>query len=187
MKVVWLCCALLLLSVVNCGEVRCQNQPKLALDSTKPFVYLKFDHSGPRQPQEPDEPSQGLWLRLVNNSVLPIFMRVHSSLTDPAMTILEDIVTPRIRTIPKTGFVDYGPMPHGYATAADVTSILTLKPGESVLFSVPVNHVAPGWFLQVGFQFDLPPVEHGAAQPVCYAGFDWDDIPEKAHWLPTSQ
>jgi len=103
------------------------------------------------------------------------------------MTILEDIVTPRIRRIPKTGFVDYGPMPQGYATAADVTSILTLNPGESALFSVPVNHVAPGWFLQVGFQFDLPPVEHGVAQPVCYAGFDWDDIPEKSHWVPTSR
>jgi hypothetical protein len=48
-------------------------------------------------------------------------------------------------------------MPHGYATAADVTSILTLQPGENVLFSVPVNHVAPVWFLQVAFQFDLPP------------------------------
>ncbi len=103
------------------------------------------------------------------------------------MTILEDVVTPRIRTIPKTGFVDYGPMPHGYATAADVTSILTLQPGENVLFSVHVNHVAPGWFLQVAFQFDLPPVKDGAAQPVCYAGFDWDDIPEKSRWLLSSR
>jgi hypothetical protein len=158
MKVVWLCCVVLLFSVVNCRESRCQNQPKLALDSTKPFVYVKFDHSGPRPPLTPDEPSQGLWLSLVDNSVLPIVMRAHDSLTNPPMTILEDIVTPQIRMIPKTGFVDYGRMPHGYATAAGVTSILTLKPGESVLFSVPVNHVAPGWFLQVdlGTQLTLP-------------------------------
>jgi hypothetical protein len=78
-------------------------------------------------------------------------------------------------------------MPHGYATAVDVTSILTLQPGENVLFSVPVNHVASGWFLQVVFQFDLPPVKNGAAQPVSYAGFDWDDIPEKCRWVPSSR
>ena len=186
MRVKHLCGALALLIIVDSFHgARCQNQPKLALDSTKPFVYVKFDHSGPRSPQRSDEPSQGLWLRLVNNSVLPIFMRVHSSIDDPEMTILEDVVTPQIRRIPKTGFVDYGPMPHGYATAADVTSVLTLKPGENVLFSVPVNHVAPGWFLQVAFQFDVPPVEHGAAQPVCYAEFDWDDIPEKSRWAPS--
>ena len=187
MKVSHLYCALALLSASNCPVAQCQTHPKLALDSTKPFAYVKFDHTGPRQPLRPDEPSQGLWLRLVNNSVLPISMRVHGSLTDPEMTILEDVVTPRMRTIPKAGFVDYGPMPHGYATAADVTSILTLQPGENVLFSVPVNHVAPGWFLQVAFQFDLPPVKHGAAQPVCYAGFDWDDIPEKSRWVPSSR
>ncbi len=186
MRVKHLCGALALLIIVDSFHgARCQNQPRLALDSTKPFVYVKFDHSGPRSPQRSDEPSQGLWLRLVNNSALPIFMRFHSSIDDPQMTILEDVVTPQIRRIPKTGFVDYGPMPHGYATAADVTSVLTLKPGENVLFSVPVNHVAPGWFLQVAFQFDVPPVEHGAAQPVCYAAFDWDDIPEKSRWAPS--
>lgn len=186
MKAVCLCGTLLFLGLVSCREVRCQNQPRFALDSTKPFVYVVFDHSAPRPSLTPDEPSQGLWLRLVNNSVLPIFMRAHDSLTNPVMTILEDVITPRVRMIPRTGAVDYGPMPHGYATAVDVTSILTLQPGESVLFSVPVNHVAPGWFLQVGFQFDLPPVEHGAAQPVCYAAFDWDDIPEKSRWVPRS-
>lgn len=59
--------------------------------------------------------------------------------------------------------------------------------GRSVRFGAPVNHVAPGWFLQVAFPFDLPPVRDGAAQPVCYAGFDWDDIPEKSRWLTRSR
>lgn len=137
-------------TVTSASQTTANMMPFTVGDSAR--VTDNPDHSGPSQPLEPDEPSQGLWLRLVNNSVLPIFMRVHSPLADPTMTILEDIVTPRIRTMPRTGFVDYGPMPHGYATASDVTSILTLNPGESVLFSVPVNHVAPGWFLQVAFQ-----------------------------------
>jgi hypothetical protein len=173
-------CAVGLLGLISCHAARPQTNPKLALDTTKPFVYIEFDHTGPREPLRPDELARGLWLRLVNNSILPIIVRAHSSITDPDMTILEDVITPQMRTIPKSGLPDYGPMPRGYATGSDVTSLLTVNPGKEVLFSVPVNHVGPGWFLQVPFQFDLPPAKGGAAQPVCYAAFTWDDIPEKS-------
>jgi len=171
-----------ILAMATCHTAQPQASPKLTLDATKPFVYIGFDHTGPREPLRPDELARGLWLRLVNNSVLPIIVRAHSSITDPDMTILEDVITPQMRTIPKSGLPDYGPMPRGYASGSDVTSLLTINPGKGVLFSVPVNHVGPGWFLQVSFQFDLPPTEHGAAQPVSYAGFTWDDIPAKLRW-----
>jgi len=174
--------AMSILAIVGCRVAQAQTSPKLALDAAKPFVYIEFDHTGPREPLRPDEVARGLWLRLVNNSVLPIILRAHSSITDPEMTILEDVIVPQMRMIPKSGLPDYGPMPRGYATGSDVTSLLTINPGKGVLFSVPVNHVAPGWFLQVSFQFDLPPTEHGAAQPVCYAAFAWDDIPERLRW-----
>jgi hypothetical protein len=173
-------CAVGLLGLINCHAARPQTSPKLALDAAKPFVYIEFDHSGPREPLRPDEPSRGLWLRLVNNSVFPIMLRVHGSLTDPDTPVLQDIITPQMRMIPKAGLPDYGPMPRGYATGSDVASLLTINPGKEVLFSVPVNHVGPGWFLQISFQFDLPPVKGGASQPVCYAAFAWDDIPEKS-------
>jgi hypothetical protein len=168
------------LAITSGGTARPQTDTILARDATMPFVYIEFDHAGPRQPLEPDEPSRGLWLRFVNNSVFPIVLRVHGSPTDPDMPIVQDIITPQTRMIPKSGLPDYGPMPSGYATGSDVASLLTINPGKGVLFSVPVNHVAPGWFLQVPFQFDLPPVKGGAAQPVCYAAFTWDDIPDKS-------
>jgi hypothetical protein len=171
--------AVALFGVINCRAARPQTPPQLARDTAKPFVYIEFDHAGPRQPLEDGEPPRGLWLRLVNNSVFPILVRVHGSLTDPEMTILEDVVTPQIRRMPKSGPRDYGPMPNGYASAVDAASRQTIAPGKEVLFSVPVNHVAPGWFLQVSFQFDLSPAKDGAAQPVCYAAFAWDGIPEK--------
>jgi len=186
MKLVWLSCALLFFSVVSCPGGRCQTEPKLALDSTKPFAYIEFDHTGPRQPLEPEEPKRGLWLRLVNNSVLRIKLRVHGSPFED-LPVVQDIITPQIRRIPKSGLPDYGPMPRGYTSAVDVASLLTIEPGKEITFSVPVNHVAPGWFLQVSFEFDLPPTEHGAAQPLCYAAFAWEDIPEKSRWVPNSQ
>ncbi len=174
--------AVALVAILSCHAAQPQAAPKLARDTTKPFVYIQFDHTGSRQPESSDEPSRGLWLRLVNNSVFPITVRVRNSGTDPDRTIVEDIIAPEIRRIPKSGFVDYGPMPNGYASAVDVVGSETVDPGKELLFSVPVNHVAPGWFLQVPFQFDLPPVKDGAAQPVCYAAFTWDDIPEKLRW-----
>jgi hypothetical protein len=60
MKVRHVWCALALLSAFNCTVAQCETRPKLALDGTKPFAYVKFDRTGPRQPLRPDEPSQGL-------------------------------------------------------------------------------------------------------------------------------
>jgi hypothetical protein len=175
----------LLVAVLLCGILSDhaavpQTAPKLTLDTTKPFAYIEFDHTGHRVPEADDEPSKGLWLRLVNNSVFPILVRVHNSQTVSDRMIIEDLVTAfQIRRIPKSGFVDYGPMPMGYTSASDVAGTEKIDPGKEFLFSVPTNHVAPAWYLQVPFQFDLPPTKHGAAQPICYAAFTWDDIPEK--------
>jgi hypothetical protein len=173
------CGVLAFISILNCQNVRCQQQPKFVLDSTKPFAYIQFDHTGPRVPEFDDEPSKGLWLRLVNNSTLPILVRVHSSQTARDRTIVEDVVKAfEIRRITESGVRDYGPMPMGYASASDVAGTERIDPGKDFVFSVPTNHVAPAWYLQVPFQFDLPPTKHSAAQPICYAAFEWDDIPK---------
>jgi hypothetical protein len=41
----------------------------------RPYVYLEFDHIGPRIPRREDEPQQGIWLRLHNNCTEPIEVR----------------------------------------------------------------------------------------------------------------
>jgi hypothetical protein len=158
----------------------------LVLNATKPFVYIEFDHIGQRIPEVDDESPRGLWLRLVNNSVFPILVRVHNSETVKDRTIVEDVVTAfQTRRIPRAGFGDYGAKPMGYTSALDVAGTEKLDPGKTFLFSVPTNHVAPTWYVQVPFQFDLPPTIH--AQPVCYAAFEWEDIPEKFRWASDSR
>lgn len=188
MRIRRMCAAGTLLSIFICHDASCQNQQKLALDSRKPFAYIEFDHTGGRQAEADNEPSQGLWLRLVNNSVFPILVRVHNSETVSDRIIVEDVVTSyQIRRIPKSGPIDYGPMPKGYTSALDVAGTDRVDPGKEIVFSVPLNHVSPAWYLQVPFQFDLPLTEHGAAQPVCYAAFEWDNIPEKSRGVPTTR
>ena len=93
-----------------------QTPPKLAIDATRPIVYIEFDHAGPRAPVLGGEPNRGLWLRLVNNSVLAINVRANGTSTDPEMTILPDVITPRMVPIPENG-LPRQKMPRGYGSS----------------------------------------------------------------------
>lgn len=169
-----LAASIVFVTAIGAHALRAQSTATVSLDPTKPFVYIKFDHAGPRQRVEDGEPDQGLWLRLVNNSILPVEVRVNAAATDPEMTLLPDYVTPRIIPIPKSGSSSHETMPRGYSF--HVSTLTTIDPGKDILFSVPVNHVRPGWFLQVPFQLVLAPVQAGV-QPVCLAPFNWENIP----------
>lgn len=46
------------------------------IDPSKPYVYLKVDHIGPRTPDSDDEPVTGIYLKLVNNCRLPIIVNI---------------------------------------------------------------------------------------------------------------
>jgi len=158
------------------GAVMMQSQTprKLALDTTRPIVYIEFDHAGPREPIEEGEPAQGLWLRLVNNSVASIEVETIETTTKSKLIILPDVITPIDRSIPRSG-LSPEKMPAGYASGMGTTKIIA--PAKDLVFSVPANHVSPNWFMQVPFHFSLPPVQQGG-QPLCYAGFIWEDLPE---------
>lgn len=164
----------LLLVHLAAAQIPAGRTVNLALDSTKPIVYIAFDHAGPRQPVEQGEPDQGLWLRLVNNSALPIEVRANGTATDPEMTILPDTITRRMVPISMSSAVREK-MPRGYSYG--MGTLITIDSGKSLVFSVPANHVSPAWFLQVPFYFSLPPEKEGV-QPVCLAGFVWEDVPE---------
>lgn len=51
-------------------------QAQLALDPAKPYLYIELDHRGDRQTEGRSEPS--LWLRLVNNSSIPVEIVTYS-------------------------------------------------------------------------------------------------------------
>lgn len=149
--------------------------PKLVLDGAKPIVYIELDHIGPRPPVEGDEPDRGLWLRLVNNSVVPIEVHSMGTSTDPELTLLPDEIVGRETRIEKSDAPE-PTMPMGYSTG-HIFSTELIESGKGMLFSVPVTHVGRSWYFQVPFRFHLPPIKHGA-QPLSYAQFTLEDIPE---------
>ncbi|SRR6266436_849858 len=162
------------------------------IDSSKHYVYLKFDHVGDREPLSADEPSKGLWLRLVNNCRIPITVAIfntENASPDAGIGIYDEVVSHPSR-LPILHFPSRpserrskpaAPVqeqaPEGYSLA-DAFSTTTIAPGESLLFNFPLNHVGPSWGLQIRFYFELPGDSYGTG-PYSVVSFDWQDIPEK--------
>ncbi len=72
------CCLFVIVccSVPVCAQARSVNGDTsgstFLIDSTKPYVYLEMDHIGRRNALLSGESEQGIWLRLHNNSNVPI-------------------------------------------------------------------------------------------------------------------
>jgi hypothetical protein len=162
-----------------------------ALDKSKAYVYLEFDHVGVRKPLQKGEPRRGLWLRIVNNCQLPIRIGTFGITTgDPGVGILDEVVSEGggVRTEQNAVLEEMGsgsqtdapsppssiPIPEGYS--AEVHSVTTIAPGKNVLFSIPTDHVGLGWFMRVRFTLDLGNPQIGNA-PYSYVDFYYSQIP----------
>ena len=185
----FLCSALAL----TASAVPVQVQKKAStfvIDQAEPYVYLKFDHIGKRQPLSSRETDKGLWIRLANNCRVPIIVVTFDPETkDPGSGVYDEIVPVDLNAPPLGHGVRAGEnastpaqernetIPEGYS-AGDVLATTTIAPGTSLLLNLPANHVGPSWRLQIRFYFDLPRSSYGSG-PYGVVSFGWQDIPEK--------
>jgi hypothetical protein len=65
-------------------------------------------------------------------------------------------------------------MPHGYKS--EVSSFVTIRPGQKIYFSFPLNHVGKTWHFEIPFRFALEK-QGPYREPVSYLAFFWDDLP----------
>jgi hypothetical protein len=150
------------------------------IDKSKPYVYLKFDHLGPREPLKYGESSKGIWLRLVNNCYLPIRIRVYGVGT-PGGGIGVDFNVVRVPMHILSDNEPTGDLPSGYSTENGGTQ--TIAPSKDLMFNVPVGSVTKAWYIEVGFNFVLSEPGHGAYHPHSVADFRWDNIPQEDRTL----
>lgn len=155
------------------------------LDSSKPYVYLAFDHAGDRTPVYPSEDKKGIWLRFVNNCRIPVAIKTFDPGTeDPGVGVQHEVVpiqsasfgeTPSLTNKADRGGsrTDLKP-PEGYS--AELATLKIVEPGESVLFSVPLDHLSPYWHLRVQFTLDVS--GQRGDQPYSYVEFYWDKLPK---------
>jgi|WetSurMetagenome_2_1015567.scaffolds.fasta_scaffold57805_1 hypothetical protein len=153
------------------------------LNSSKPYVYLEFDHAGDRMPIYPNESKKGIWLKFVNNCRIPVTIKTFDPGSgDPGIGVQHEVVPIQSasfsgssddRTKEDALHRDLKP-PSGYS--AELATIRTVKPGESVLFSVPLDNLSPNWYLRVEFTLDVSGQRGG--QPYSYAEFRWEKLPK---------
>jgi hypothetical protein len=160
------------------------------IDPSKAYVYLKFDHIGPRKPHQDGEIKTGLWLNVVNNCRIPIVFRASGGLPGTPEAVLEDEVVedePIMQIISSDQEMkDYESdlkrrkerlilKPVGYSF--EVSGVVRVQPGEEILISFPLNHVDEYWYLRVKFALDLNNSSI-AIGPFTYLPFYNLDIPK---------
>lgn len=184
-----------LLAFTFCATMQGQ-QPMsdFVLNPSKPYVYLQFDHVGPRKPLHEGEDNVGLWLRIVNNCREPITVPTFGlPAGDPGVGVLDEVV-PDILTTSVSADSDgidlsegststAAPVspkdrpPQGYS--AEVFSMTHVLPGKDLLFNVPLNHVSNKWFMRVRFILDVDKPSLGTG-PYTYLNFFKTQIPPGA-------
>ena len=154
------------------------------LNPSMPYVYVKFDHVGPRKPLREGEGQVGLWLRIVNNCRVPIKVPTFGLTTgDPGVGVLDEVVSDAVTVSvssepdelnPSTDRTAASSHPQGYS--AEVSSMTRILPGKDILFSVPLNHVSDQWFMRVRFVLDVDKPSLGTG-PYTYLNFFKGQIP----------
>lgn len=158
------------------------------IDHSKPYVYLKFDHIGPRKPIQKGEVDTGLWIRVVNNCRIPIIFTSFSVPDNPGVGLMDEVVD--VEPILQ---ISYTPAekreaqeherlrrlkhkPTGYSS--ETAGVARVQPGDDLLFSVPLNHVDEDWYMRVRFTLDLNPSSISGG-PFTYLPFYQWNIPKE--------
>jgi hypothetical protein len=158
-----------LLALILSPALLAQNtRDSFVIDKSKPFVYLVFDHVGPRKPAQEGEGADGLWLRVVNNCRLTILFRAQSYSSGDPSPVLDHEVVPeepilQIWSTQKEGEAikqeelarkeALKRKPGGHTSEA--SGVLRVQSGKEVLFSVPLDHVNRFWFTRLRFALDV--------------------------------
>jgi hypothetical protein len=158
------------------------------LDQSKPYVYLTYDHIGPRKPVQRDEANTGLWIRVVNNCRIPIMLRGVDALYGDAGYYLDDEIVEEslymqvfysdrekdeYKKMLENRLERLKQKPSGYAS--ETSGIIDLQPGKEMLFSIPINHVDDFWYFRIKFTFKL---KRTTSNPYTYLPFHKYDIPK---------
>jgi len=158
------------------------------LDSTHPSVYLQYDHEAERKPQHPGQGTEGLWLRIHNNTRGAISIRTEGLYLDPKVAPLTLLSGDHVLGI-RDG-VEIAPL---YAVEqergagfdrlpltwwGDVYSVSWIPSGGTALMSLPKDDLVKGRRIVLPFSYEWESeggdIEHEAF-------FYASDLPRRPH------
>jgi len=167
------------------------------LEKTRPSVYITFECTGTREPRREGETNQGVWLRLHNNlrwqltvpgfAIPPSFAQtVHGNeaflyyeVEDTRMRrgrMLLREVSEKNNTMASEQDRRIPPPPLGYPQT-DLVRTISLAAGDSVLFSIPSEHLTRDLAVSLNFQFQWEGSMDETQHRVFFYG---SDVPDKA-------
>jgi hypothetical protein len=165
-------------------------EPRFIVNPNHPYLYIQLDHFGPGTPRNDDEAENRVWLRLANNCTVSIQIVVNGFPEDhkPADEIaIQDLVVedppPFITSDPPLGEEAKASKKPSYGYWIDVGSDFYIRPGKSVLFSLPTSQFAKGWHIEIPFEFAVPRgkgprPDNVGGQPVMHLEYSLWDLPK---------
>lgn len=137
-----------LLAAAAQGIGRQEPTAKVRHHKARPAVYMTYERSGRRIPLSNGESEKGIWLRLHNNSRWKLVFRVGGV---PNRSYGDAVLFYEIERTEGSGFI-----PVGYSS--HVASVIKLKAGDSIVFSLPEEHLEKGLTLSVryNYEWELP-------------------------------
>lgn len=130
--------------------VKVQVDSTLLLDSRKPSAFITFEKYGDRSDVREGENKQGVFLRLRNNSRFKVYLNANGA---------EDLnadhrVSYEVRGIPGSDLSGMEKkLPIG-TLLFHKTRVRELEGGQSIVFSVPIDHLAEGFGIFVNFSYE---------------------------------
>ena len=154
----------------------------LAFPQSPAQVFVSFDHivrpTADRRDVDPDL----LFLRLRNNSRASI--QVFATPAEPGahgLEVVHEIIETPGASKPASGWIS----PPAHYSPIDEPTTVEIQPHTDLLFSVPLNHVGPSWFLRLTFERAKVRAERPTEGTV---DFTWAGIPvkERGAWKTDS-
>jgi len=173
-----LLCALIATALAMGQAVTSGNEAKL--DKGHPAVYITFECAGSREPRQEGESNKGVWLRLHNNlrwaltvpgfdpkvpgftvpttvasksqaDEVVLYYEVEYTRMRRGRVLLREVSEKNDRTASGQGS-PIPPPPVGYRMT-DLVKTIPLASGDSVLFSIPSEHLTRDLALSLSFHF----------------------------------
>lgn len=159
------------------------------LENQKPSIYITFEKAGKRTPLRENESDKGIWLKLHNNLRYSIRFCAFGISDGEQLAFFEKNselgLNYDVEFTDSSSFLGSGSeekkdnsmnVPVGYPVGG-ICHYYELKAGNSVVFSVPVEHLAKGLSIKIPFKYEWE--EESEDNPTHFVYFNSLDILKK--------
>lgn len=159
-------------------HAQARSAPRLALDPSRPYLEVVFQRAGRREPVFHEESESGAWFKLINNSIFPVTVpSLHPPNRNKGRILLYRLkaikaVVPRSDDNTQATQVPC----EEEESFPDVYHTTEIKPGRSITFSIPSEHLTGSCVIEIPFQF-TGPERRVERQPRSFVEILWLDLP----------